>query len=142
MHRLGKETSIAKIRGEVIKPHLPQNNNDFDKIYGEVVKEALSVLGEGTSLITNYLEQKYSITLAATADNPKALSEALGAALDGSRRIILRRILRLLYERINIKFPSFMTIDFEEKLIQVRKEYEKLGTSSMSSPETTREFSQ
>lgn len=83
----------------------------------------ISVLGEGTSLITNYLEQKYSITLSETADNPKALSEALGAALDGSMKVIQRRILRLLYERINLKFPSYMTIDFVERINEVRKAY-------------------
>jgi hypothetical protein len=138
-----EKRSVAKVRSKkVVNPHLPQNNNDkndndFGKIYAEVVTEAMSVLGEGTTLITNYLEQKYSITLADTADSPKALSEALGAALDGSMRIIQRRILRLLYERINIKFPSSMTIDFEERIIQVRKAYEKLGASSSPSPDTT-----
>lgn len=110
---------------------MPQNNDknrsDFDKIYAEVVSEAMSVLGEGTSLIVSYLEQKYSITLAETADNPKALSEALDAALDESRRVIQRRILRLLYERINTKFPSYMTIDFEERISQAKKRMKRLS---------------
>jgi len=110
-----------------------KDENNFVKIYGEVVTEAMQVLGAGTSVITNYLEQKYSIKLADTADNPKALSEALNAALDGSMRILQRRILRLLYERINIKFPSSMTIDFEEKIIQARKAFEKPGSSNSPS---------
>lgn len=113
---------------------MPQDNDKsastFDKIYAEVVAEAMSVLGEGTFLITNYLEQKYSITLADTADNPKALSEALCAALGGSMKVIQRRILRLLYERMSLRFPSYMTINFEEKIIEARKTYEKLGSSN------------
>jgi hypothetical protein len=96
----------------------------------------MSVLGEGTSLIVSYLEQKYSITLAETADNPKALSEALDAALDESRKIIQRRILRLLYERINIKFPSYMIINFEERISQAKKMYEKIESSNSSSRDT------
>ena len=114
-----------------------KNRGDFAKIYAEVVAEAMTVLGEGTSVITNYLEQKYSISLADTADNPKALSEALSSALDGSARIIQIRILRLLHERMNMKYPSFMTIDFEEKILEVRKAYEKLGFSSLPSREAS-----
>ncbi len=107
-----------------------KNAIDFRDVYADVVAEAMSVLGEGTSLITNYLEQKYSITLSETADNPKALSEALGAALDGSMKVIQRRILRLLYERINLKFPSYMTIDFVGRINEVRKAYENLSPSN------------
>jgi hypothetical protein len=120
---------------------MPQNKNDkigadFDRMYAEVVAEAMSALGEGTSVITNYLEQKYSISLADTADNPQALSEALGSALDGGARIIQRRILRLLYERMNIKNPLYMTIDFEKRILEVRKMYERLGSSSSPSRNT------
>lgn len=112
------------------QPNNDKNRGDFDRIYAEVVAEAMSVLGEGTSVITNYLEQKFSFSLAETADNPKALSEALGSALGGSTRIIQRRILRLLYERMNMKYPSYMTIDFEERIFEVKKAHEKLGSSS------------
>lgn len=114
------------------KQNYDKNATDFRDIYADVVVEAMSVLGEGTSLITNYLEQKYSLTLSDTADNPEALSDALGGALGGSMKVIQRRILRLLYERINLKFPSYMTIDFVGRINEVRKAYENLSPSNLS----------
>lgn len=117
----------------MLKSNADKNATDFREVYAVVVAEAMSVLGEGTSLITNFLEKKYSLTLSETADDPQALSEALGAALGGSMKIIQRRILRLLYERINLKFPSYMTNDFVGRIKEVRKAYEKL--SPLNSPD-------
>lgn len=108
-------------------------SSDFAKAYAEAVEEAMLILGEGAHLITDYLEQKYSIKLADTADTPKALSEALTAALDESRRIIERRILRLLYAKLNMRLQSSINMDFEEKIRQAREMYEKLGSSHPSS---------
>jgi hypothetical protein len=70
-------------------------SNSFKSIYAHAVNEAMSVLGEGNETITTFLEKKYSISLADTADTPAALSEALESAIDGGRRIIERRIIRL-----------------------------------------------
>lgn len=97
----------------------------FKEIYAEAVREAMSVLGEGTFLVTSHLERKYSVSLEDTADNPQVLSEALDSAIDGGARIVQRRILRLLYEKIDLKLPSIMlmTVNFENKVDQAKKDY-------------------
>ena len=102
------------------------SKKDFNKIYAEAVAEGLSILGEGTSLVTGHLERKYSVKLTDTAESPKILTEALDAAIDGGARVVQRRILRLIYEKMNIPLPSasFMTVDFEAKIAQARKDYE------------------
>lgn len=76
--------------------------------------------------MTGYLEKKYSIDLTATANNPKALSEALEAAIDGGSRVVQRRLLRLLYEKMNLKSPStmLMTVNFEDLTTEAAKAYE------------------
>src|SRR5712692_775984 len=97
------QQEVEREQGEMI--NVQNNNDNFRKIYAEAVREAMSILGEGTAVITTHLEQKYSINLADTADNPKALSEALEFSLIGGKRVIQRRILRLLYEKIDHKPP-------------------------------------
>jgi hypothetical protein len=103
----------------------------FKDAYEQAVMEALSVLGKQISVvITSYIEDKYSIRLNDTADNPKALSDALSATIDGGARIVQRRILRSLYNRIGIELPFAMTINFEDKILKAKKEYEKKYISS------------
>ena len=104
---------------------MPQADRmQFKEIYAQAVEQGMSILGEGTSLVTSYLERRYSITLADTSDNPKILSEALDAAIDGGARVVQRRILRLLYESMGIKQPpNIMSASFEEKVSQARKAY-------------------
>jgi len=99
--------------------------NNFKNIYSEAVSEGMSILGESASLVTSFLERKYSISLSDTDDNPKILAEALGSAIDGGARVVERRILRLLYEKMNMKLPSvmLMTVNFEEKVNQARQDY-------------------
>ena len=106
--------------------------NDFRSVYARPVNEAMSVLGEGNDSITLFLERKYSINLADTADTPRALSEALESAIDGGRRIIERRIIRLLYEAMNKKSPQAMTLDFEKLVTEAKREYEQSSTSDTS----------
>jgi 20S proteasome alpha/beta subunit len=97
--------------------------SDFKSVYAQAVNEAMSVLGEGSESITTFLEKKYSITLADTADSPRALSEALESAIDGGRRVIERRIIRLLYESINKKAPQAMTLDFEKLVADAKRQF-------------------
>lgn len=98
----------------------------FNEAYEQAVAEGLSILGKQISLvISSYIEEKYSIRIIDTADNPKALSDALYATIDGGARIVQRRILRSLYKRIGIELPFAMTINFEDKILKVKKEYEK-----------------
>lgn len=82
--------------------------------------------------MTGYLEKKYSIDLTVTAENPKALSEALEAAINGGSRVAQRRLLRLLYEKMNLKPPSnvLMTVNFEALITEAAKAYEGGATKS------------
>ena len=99
---------------------------EFEEIYGQVVAESLSILGQHVaSIIVLYVNEKYSIRLSETFENPKALTEALKSSLDGGRRIIQRRILRLLYYKLGIEPQFALTINFEEKVIKAKEEFEK-----------------
>jgi hypothetical protein len=100
-------------------------SQSFTSIYAEAVTDALSILGDKVAaVVTSYLNEKYSIHLTETADNPKALSDALDVAIDGGKRIVERRILRLLYQKIGLTAPSSMTVNFEDKILQARKDFE------------------
>jgi len=85
----------------------------FNEAYKQAVEEALSILGKNVSVVTD------------TGDNPKLLSDALEAVIDGGSRIVQRRILRLLYNRIGVELPFAMTTNFEDKILTAKKEYEK-----------------
>lgn len=104
---------------------MTEKTNNFKSVYAKAVNEAMSTLGEGSQSITTFLEKKYAITLADTADSPRALSEALETAIDGGRRVIERRIVRLLYESIDKKAPQAMTLDFEKLVEDARKQFEE-----------------
>ncbi|MFZ0510216.1 MAG: hypothetical protein WAM14_01305 [Candidatus Nitrosopolaris sp.] len=100
--------------------------NKFKEAYEQAVEEALLILGKNVSVIINsYILEKYSIRLTDTGDNPKALSDALEEVIDGGSRIIQRRILHLLYDRIGLELPFAMTTNFEGKVLAAKKEYEK-----------------
>ena len=100
--------------------------NKFNEAYGQAVTQALSILGKDVSvIITSYIKDKYSIRLSDTADNPKDLSDALDAVIDGGKRIVQRRILRLLYDRIGVELPFAMTTNFEDKILKAKEEYER-----------------
>jgi hypothetical protein len=98
----------------------------FHEAYREAVEEGLSILGKNLSIVINsYVLEKYSVRLTDTEDNPKALSDALEAVIDGGSRIIQRRILRVLYHRIGLELPFAMTTNFEDKILVAKKEFEK-----------------
>jgi hypothetical protein len=98
----------------------------FETLYYQVVTEALSILGKRNSLvIISYIQSKYHICLRDTASNPKALSDALESILNGASKIIQRKIVRLLYNKIGIELPFVISIDFEETIFKAREELEK-----------------
>jgi hypothetical protein len=100
--------------------------NKFKEAYKQAVEEALLILGKNVSVvIKSYILEKYSIRLTDTADNPKALSDALEEVIDGGSKIVQRRILHLLYDRIGLELPFAMTTNFEDKIVAAKKEYEK-----------------
>ncbi len=102
--------------------------NKFNEAYEQAVVQALSILGKNVSaVIASYIKDRYSVSLVDTADDPEALSNALYAVLDGGgTRIIQRRILRLLYSRIGIELPFAITSNFERRVLEAKKEYEKV----------------
>lgn len=108
---------------------------EFEEIYGQAVDESLSILGQHiASIIILYVNEKHSIRLSETYDNPKALTEALKSTLDGGTRIIQRRILRLLYYKLGIEPQFAITINFEEKVIKAKEEFEKKNGKSTRNP--------
>jgi hypothetical protein len=110
----------------MMKKTLKRNQNKFNEAYEQAVTQALSILGKDVSvIITSYIEDKYSVRLSDTADNPKDFSDALDAVINGGKRIVQRRVLRLLYDRIGVELPFAMTTDFEDKILKAKKEFEK-----------------
>ena len=104
----------------------------FEEIYGQAVTESLSILGQQIgNIIISYVYEKYSIRLSETFDNPKALTEVLKSTLDGGTRVIQRRILHLLYYKIGIEPQFALTINFEEKVIKAKKEFEQKNCKSI-----------
>ena len=103
-----------------------QSSTSFKEMYNQAVMEGLSILGKHVSaVIISYIKEKYSIRLSDTSDNIKALSDALDATIGGGTRIVQRRILRSLYNRIGVELPFAMTVDFEDKILKAKTEYEK-----------------
>jgi hypothetical protein len=98
----------------------------FNEAYSEAANRAFEILGEQVSkIVTDFLQQKFSVHLSKTAENPAALDEALDSAIDGGRFIIERRIVRVLYEKLGLE--DFSTeksgLTFEEKIVEARRRY-------------------
>ena len=99
---------------------------DYVKIYGESVNEALSVMGPHIArIIKIHVQEKYSIRLTDTYNNPQELTDALRATIDGGTRVIQRRILRILYEKMGIEPKFVISTNFEEKKLEAKKLFEK-----------------
>src|ERR671910_2702860 len=102
------------------------NNNNksilFQKAYATAVNQAMEILGDRVSkIVQDYIEDKYSIQLENTCNNPSALSEALHFAIDGGKRIIERRIIRLLSKKLDIGYHSAELINFEKQVKDMRE---------------------
>lgn len=94
----------------------------FEKAYSSSVKEGMLILGEDVSkIVQDYIEEKYSFQIENTSQNPKALSEALHFAIDGGKRIIERRIIRLLSRKLDIEYHSTELINFEKQIKDMRE---------------------
>ena len=107
------------------------NNNNksilFQKAYANAVNGAMEILGERVSkIVQDYIEDKYFIRLENTCDNPAALTEALNFAIDGGKRIIERRIIRLLSKTFKLDYHASELIDFEKQINDMRKSIEDI----------------
>lgn len=102
----------------------PTDNNRsilFQKAYANAVNKSMDILGERVSkIVQDYIEDKYCIKLENTCNNPNVLSEALNFAIDGGKRIIERRIIRLLSKSLNLDYHASALIDFEKQINDMR----------------------
>ena len=98
----------------------------FEKAYSSAVKEGMIILGEDVSkIVQDYIEGKYSFLIENTSQDPNALSEALYFAINGGKRIIERRIIRLLSKKLEIDYHSAELINFEKQIKEMREKVSK-----------------
>ena len=102
----------------------------FDEAFAQAAIEAMMILGNVVSqIVTDYLETRYSINIMRTANNPKALDQALEHAIDGGRTIVERKLMNLLYEKLNLERPLATNgsksnfFSFEQKVNEARQRY-------------------
>ena len=99
----------------------------FEEAFAQSSSEAIKILGDIVSkIVTDFLEAKYTISLTKTANNPAALDEALEHAIDGGKIIIERRLINLLYKKLDLE-PIPITISnlssFEQKVNEAKNRY-------------------
>ena len=98
----------------------------FEEALAQSVSEAMSIYGKQVSqTLSAYLEREHSIPPDTLADNPHALVDALEKILDSGSRIVERKILRSLYSKIGVPAPQSSSSDFEGKISEVKKIYQK-----------------
>ena len=99
----------------------------FEEAFAQSTSEAIRILGDVVSkIVTDFLEAKYSINLTKTANNPAALDEALEHAIDGGKIIIERKLINLLYKKLNLEtIPILYTnlSSFEQKVNEDENRY-------------------
>jgi hypothetical protein len=97
----------------------------FQTAYANAVNKSMEILGEKVSkIVQDYIEDKYSIKLENTCNDPSLLSEALNFAIDGGKRIIERRIIRLLSKSLRLDYHASTLINFENQINEMRKSIE------------------
>lgn len=96
----------------------------FEEALAQSVSEAMAIYGRQVSqIVSNYLEKKHSIPPRSLGENPQALAEALQNALDSGARIVERRILRSLFEKLGSQQPSQPT-NFEDAISKAKIEFQ------------------
>lgn len=102
------------------------NKKQFENLYSEAIDESLIVLGPHVAnLIKFYVNEKYSVRLNDTYNNPQVLTEALKSTIDGATRVIQRRMLRIIYDKIGIEPHFVITENFEKKVLEAKEIFEK-----------------
>ena len=99
----------------------------FEEAFAQSITEAIKILGDIVSkIVTDFLEAKYSICLTKTANNPAALDEALEHAIDGGKIIIERKLINLLYKKLNLEpipITDSSLSSFEQKVNEAKNRY-------------------
>lgn len=107
----------------------------FEEAYAQSASEAIRILGTIVSkIVTDYLKSRYSIDITKTASNPTALDEALEHAIDGGRTIIERRLINLLYDKLDLDASTVNeknnnASSFEQKVNEARQKYSNMRTN-------------
>jgi hypothetical protein len=112
---------------------LNRNNNErngvenFSTIYEESIIESLLIFGHHfVGIISLHIKEKYSFNrIGDTSSNPKIISDIMESLMDASAKIVQRRILRLIYHKIEIELPFSYTFNFEDSILNAKKEFEK-----------------
>lgn len=103
----------------------------FEEAFAQSTSEAIKILGDVVSkIVTDFLEARYSINFTKTANNPAALDEALEHAIDGGKIIIERKLINLLYKKLNLEpIPITDTnlSSFEQKVNEAKSRYTNSG---------------
>ena len=76
----------------------------FKEMYHQAIIESFEILGRQVSeVVINYLEEKHAIQLEDTVDNPLILDQVLENAINGGRRIVERKIIKILNKKLKIR---------------------------------------
>ena len=102
----------------------------FEVAFAQATEEAFKILGNIVSkIVTDYLETKYHIDFTKTANNPAVLDEALEHTIDGGRKIVERKLIKLLLEKLGLEHSlsggesSSNLASFEEKINEIKRRY-------------------
>jgi hypothetical protein len=99
----------------------------FEEAFAQSTTQAIKILGDIVSkIVTDFLEAKYSISLNKTSNNPAALDEALEHAIDGGKTIIERKLINLLYEKLDLEPIHSINSNlasFEQRINEVKNRY-------------------
>lgn len=130
MHKADFERLIPTHKDILITSHdktlgiTSAQNIIFEEALAQSVSEAMAIYGQQVSqVLRTYLERQYSIPPESLAENPKALMEALESVLDSGSRIVERRILRSLYQKIGSTVPQPASAGFEDRISEVKRMY-------------------
>jgi hypothetical protein len=121
---------ISKISQEhPIRKITDSDTNDlllFKEIYHQAIIESFEILGKQVSeIVINYFEEKHSLHLEDTVDNPKILDEVLEDAINGGRRIVERKIIKILNQKLKIRnnIIELNRSDFTYNILNLKKLY-------------------
>lgn len=120
-----------KLIGSHTKNFLLTNSEEkisFEEALSQSVNEAISIFGSQISMvISNYIKNKHKMGIQQNdIIDMQMLEEVLQDVLDGGSRIVERKVLRLLYQKIGAQPNAVGAINnFEESLTKVKKLYDR-----------------
>jgi len=98
----------------------------FKEIYHQAIIESIEILGKQVSkVVINYLEEKHSIQLEETVDNPAVFHVVLEDAINGGSRIVERKIIKTLSKKLRLKnhITESSQSNFADNVLRLKKLY-------------------